>query len=123
MRIEVRRRGNEAAVLITFNTFGDRFESNYERNKFFRELHGWKQTVPRNERRYVYRRSGLLDEVPHIKVSDSVFIVAMEHMKRMEDFFRQWREKVECDMMEIMIERQRFFDELRKKRRIEPEGE
>jgi len=121
MRIEIRR-NNAPAILITFNTHSERFESNYERSKFFRELHGWEQTVPRNERRYRYHRAGLLDEIPHIKVNDSVFIVAMEHMRRMEEFFKQWQEKVEYDMMEILMDRERFLNNLQKKR-IDIEGE
>ncbi|MBI5061169.1 MAG: hypothetical protein HZB67_02545 [Candidatus Aenigmarchaeota archaeon] len=102
MRIEIRR-NNTPAILITFNTHSERFDSNYERSKFFRELHGWEQVVPGNDKQYRYRRPGLLDEIPHKKVSDSVFIIAMEHMKRMESFFHQWEKKVEYDMMEIMM--------------------
>ena len=93
-----------AAVIITFDTQAERFESPYERNKFFRELHGWNQVVPRGEKRYEYRRPGILDEVPHIKVADSAFIVALEHMKRMEQFFDEWHEKVHCEMMKIMMD-------------------
>jgi len=102
MRIEIR--GNGAAVIITFDTIGKRFDSDYERNKFFRELHGWNQTVPSGGKRYEYRRPGLLDEIPHIRVADSAFIVAMEHMKRMQQFFKEWEDKVEYDMMKIMMD-------------------
>ena len=102
MRIEIR--GNGAAVIITFDTIPQRFDSDYERNKFFRELHGWNQVVPSGGKRYEYRRSGLLDEVPHIKVADGAFIVAMEHMKRMEHFFNEWHDKVHCEMMKIMMD-------------------
>jgi hypothetical protein len=102
MKIEIR--GNGAAVIITFDTQAKKFDSDYERNKFFRELHGWKQTVPSNGKRYEYRRPGLLDEIPHIRVADSAFIVAMEHMKRMEKFFKEWEDKVEYDMMKIMMQ-------------------
>lgn len=102
MKIEIR--GNGAAVIITFDTIPQRFESDYERNKFFRELHGWNQVVPSHGKRYEYRRNGLLDEIPHIRVANSAFIVAMEHMKRMEQFFREWDDKVEYDMMKIMMD-------------------
>lgn len=101
MRIEIRKNG--AAVIITFDTQAEKFDSDYERNKFFRELHGWNQTVPHGEKKYEYRRPGLLDEIPHIKVADSAFIVAMEHMKRMEAFFDEWADKVHCEMMKIMM--------------------
>lgn len=102
MRIEIRKNG--AAVIITFDTQADKFDSDYERNKFFRELHGWNQVVPSGGKRYEYRRHGILDEVPHIKVADSAFIVAMEHMKKMEQFFDEWHEKVHCEMMKIMMD-------------------
>jgi len=36
MRIEIRKNG--AAVIITFDTLPQKFDSDYERNKFFREL-------------------------------------------------------------------------------------
>ena len=95
MRIEIR--GN--AVLVTFDTCAERFDSNYERNKFFRELHGWKQVV----KKYSYRREGMLDKVPHIKVSESVFIVPDKNRNDVEDFFDQWADKVECEMMSIFL--------------------
>lgn len=110
MRIEIRNNG--AAVIVTFDTRADKFDSEYERNKFFRELHGWNQIVPRGGKRYEYRRPGLLDEVPHIRVADSAFIVALEHMKRMEEFFDAWHEKVHCDMMKIMMEDRRMLEHL-----------
>lgn len=103
MRIDIRRNGSNA-VIITFHTFADKFESDYERSKFFRELHGWNQTVPKNGKRYLYRRPGLLDQIPHIKVADSAFIVAMKNMRRMLQYFDAWAEKVEYDMMEIMMQ-------------------
>ena len=102
MKIEIKKNG--AAVIITFDTRAEDFESDYERNKFFRELHGWNQTVPNGSKKYEYRRPGLLDEIPHIKVADSAFIVALEHMKRMEQFFDEWHDKVHYDMMKIMMQ-------------------
>ena len=102
MRIEIQKNGANA-VIITFHTQTERFESDYERSKFFRELHGWKQTVPKNGKKYLYRRAGLLDEVPHIKIADSAFIVAMKNMQRMLQYFQGWSDKVEYDMMEIMM--------------------
>ncbi|MBI2578403.1 MAG: hypothetical protein HYW26_01700 [Candidatus Aenigmarchaeota archaeon] len=96
-------------IIIRFRTNSDRFDSVYERAKFFKELHGWKQTVPGENKKYVYHRAGLLDEVPHMKVADSVFIVAMEHMKQVEQFFDEWDEKVEYDTIEVMM---KDFDKL-----------
>ena len=116
MRIEIQRNGANA-VIITFHTHTERFESAYERSKFFRELHGWKQTVPKNGKRYLYRRSGLLDEVPHIKIADSAFIVAMKNMQRMLQYFKEWSDKVEYDMMEIMMRDQALMRKLMEERK------
>jgi hypothetical protein len=43
-------------------------------------------------------------------------------MRRMEEFFKQWQEKVEYDMMNILVERERFINNLHRKR-IDIEGE
>jgi hypothetical protein len=102
MRVVIRK-GFGTAVIISFHTRSSKFDSDYERSKFFRELHGWKQTIPKENKKYIYKRSGLLDQVPHIKIADSVFMVAMEHMKRMSEFFDEWNDKVDCNMMEVMV--------------------
>lgn len=94
----------EKTIIIAFHTNRDSFESDYERSKFFKDLHGWKQTVPKENKKYLYHRNGLLDEVPHMKIADSVFAVAAEHMERIEEFFDQWESKVEYDIIEAMME-------------------
>jgi hypothetical protein len=137
MRIEIRKNGK--AVIISFGTRTERFESPTERNRFFRGLYGWEQVVPGERKSYHYRRPGLLDDVPHMKISDSVFMVAANHMKRVAEYFEQWNEKVEFEMLEVMLENQRIMRELcarkndampegrlarlQKGRRIEIEGE
>jgi|SRR3989339_356329 len=112
VRIKVRKNpdGTTNAVIITFNTRPQEFDSNSERNKFFKELHGWQQTVPNNGKKYVYRRPGLLDEIPHQKIADSVFMIMEEHMKRMEQFIQQWNQKVDWEMHRVMVERRNFPD-------------
>jgi len=100
MKITIRR-GSEK-VIITFRTKG-RFESDYERNKFFRGLYGWKQIVPKNHKRYLYYRAGLLDEIEHEKIADSVLMVAMKDMQRVMKYFEEWHDKVECDVMEVVL--------------------
>ena len=87
MRIDIHKKGMRTAIIISFKTNKNEFESDYERSKFFRELYGWKQTIPKEKKRYFYRRTGIMDEVPHIKVADSVFIVAMKNMQKMMQFF------------------------------------
>ncbi len=104
---------NQRVVIVTFDTVSNQFDSIYERNKFFRELYGWEQVVPSQGRKYRYRRSGLLDDIPHKKISDSVFMIAMENMKRMEGFFDQWRKKVEYDMIEVILKNEEMIKNLR----------
>ena len=109
MRIEIRRQGSEIpVVIITFRTRNDRFDSEYEKSKFFRELHGWKQTVPHNGKRYVYIRKGLLGEIPHIKIAESTFIVPKDEIDAIRHYMEGWSDKVEFEMMD-MIMRQREF--------------
>ena len=105
MRIEIKRGPLEPLIIITFHTKPAAFESDYERSKFFRELHGWRQSVPKNDRTYTYRRRGLLDEVPHVKIADSVFMTAFENMERIEKFFEEWEKKVDFDIMEVMMQK------------------
>ena len=116
MRIVFRK--NEKVVIITFDTVSSKFDSKYERNKFFRELYGWEQVIPGDKKDYRYRRPGVLDDIPHKKISESVFMVALEHMKRMEEFFEHWRKKVEYDMIEVMLEREELLKDLRRRWQI-----
>ena len=118
MRIKIRRTGNKTAVLTSFDTESEKFDSNYERNKFFSKLYGRKQIIIRKDKRYVYRREGLLDEIPHIKVDNSVFIVAMEHLRRMEEFFREWEDKVLVKSFPVLLE-DKEIKELRKEIKID----
>lgn len=116
MRIEIRKRKENTAILISFDTIKERFESASERNRFFWELHGRKQVVIKESRRYEYEKEGLLEEIPNIPVSDSVFIVAMEHMKKMQEFFKEWQDKVEVEMFPVLLDEKKkkeLVDELK----------
>jgi len=114
MRIEIRRKKENTAILISFDTIRERFESASERNRFFWELHGRKQVVVKQSGRYEYDKEGLLEEIPNIKVADSVFIVAMENMKRMMQFFKEWQDKVEFETFPVLLD-QRQKRELEEK--------
>ena len=103
MRIEIRKRGTKQAILISFDTNSEKFVSRTERNKFFSELHGRKQIIIKQKKRYVYRRPGLLDEIPHIPVDNSVFIIMQEHIKQMEKFFNEWRDKVMVKSFPVLL--------------------
>ncbi len=102
MNPKIRKR--KTAILISFNTKSCKFESNSERNKFYSGLHGRKQIIIKKEKRYVYKREGLLDEIPHIKVDNSVFIVAAEHMNRMMQFFSKWEDKVNVRIFPVLLD-------------------
>ena len=96
------------AILVTFTIRSEMFKSNYERNCFFRGLYGWKQIVKKKERRYVYRRHGLLDRIPHLRVDESVFIVLEEHIKEIENFLKEWEDKVIWDEFEVLLDEEKF---------------
>ena len=105
MKIEIRKKGEQTAILISFDTIKERFDSPSERNRFYWKLYGRKQVVVKKSKRYKYEREGLLNEIPHIKVADSVFIIAMEHMKRMMNFFDQWEDKVELKTFPVLLDK------------------
>lgn len=118
--IRMKIKDEKVAVLISFDTMGEKFESPSERNRFYWGLHGRKQIVTKQSGRYEYDREGLLDKVNHIKVSDSVFIIAMEHMKRMMEFFDGWEDKVEVKTFPVLLGRSEA-KELKKGRIIDIE--
>lgn len=107
MRIEIKRSKDNTAILITFDTVKENFESPSERNRFFWELYGRKQVVTKEGKRYEYEKEGLMDEIPNLKVSDSVFIIMQENMKRMMEFFREWQDKVEFDTFPVLLDPKR----------------
>lgn len=97
------------AVLICFNIKSDRFKSNYERNKFFRGLYGWKQMIKKEtadgeEKTYVYERTGLLDQIPHKKVDQSSFFVDNDDFDQIFRFFDEWADKVMFNTFRVMVE-------------------
>jgi len=42
-------------------------------------------------------------------------MIAIEHMKKMEGFFEQWRKKVEYDMIEVIMEHERMIKDLKER--------
>ena len=100
-------------VLICFNTESGKFESNYERNKFFRGLYGWKQIIPKEKKTYTYEREGLLDEIPHKKVDQSSFFVEEDDFDTIMKFFKEWHDKVICKTFKVLLEEdmEEFFEE------------
>lgn len=108
MRIEIRKGKSNTALLITFDTVKENFESASERNRFFWELYGRRQVVTKSSGRYEYDKEGLMDEIPHIKVAQSAFIIAMEHMKQMMEFFDEWDDKVEFETFPVLLRKKQL---------------
>lgn len=108
------------AVLIAFSVQSGKFESHYERNKFFRGLYGWKQMIRKEvvvgerkkpkEKVYTYQREGLLDGIPHEKVDQSSFIVPEDDFDRIEKFMKEWRNKVIWKSFKVLLEDGDFED-------------
>jgi len=90
-------------ILISFSVETKKFESNTERNKFFRELYGWKQIVTKNDRKYIYDREGLLDEMPHIKVDKSIFIIEKKFEHMMAQFLKDWENKIKWNVFDVLL--------------------
>lgn len=116
------------AVLITFSVRSEKFESNSERNKFFKMLYGWNQTVIKDssgtkmqKKVYEYRREGLLDEIPHERVDQSSFIVPEDEIKKIIQFMREWHDKVMWKSFKVLLEDEDIFDNFRKQMIMEEE--
>lgn len=112
------------AVLVCFSVQSGKFESHYERNKFFRGLYGWKQMIRKEvmvegkkpktqEKVYTYRREGVLDEMPHKKIDQSSFIVPEDDFERITGFLKEWHDKVIWKTFKVLLEEnfEDFFEE------------
>ncbi len=93
----------KVAMLICFNAKLKKFRSASERNRFYWGLYGRKQVITKKEKRYEYYHSGLLEKIPHIKVDNSVFIIAEKYLKKILDYFEMWKEKVEVKTYPVLI--------------------
>lgn len=96
----------KTGMLICFSIKSERFASTYERNKFFRHLYGWKQIIVKHKHRYTYKRGGLLDEIPHIKVDQSSFIVGSDDFDKIVNFFEEWSDKVIWKNFKVLLDKE-----------------
>ncbi|MBU5688920.1 MAG: hypothetical protein KQA41_01690 [Candidatus Aenigmarchaeota archaeon] len=94
-------------ILICFSVKTKKFSNTYERNRFFKELYGWKQVIKKEKRSYEYKRDGLLDKIPHIKVDQSMFIILKRHLQLMEDFFKEWEDKIIWNEFEVLLDKEK----------------
>lgn len=90
--------------MYAYDAKGKRFDSRSERNKFYRGLFGYKQTVRRNNKVYRYEKPGLLGTIPHIKVEDSVFIVHRGRRQPFTQYFSSWAGKVDVKTFNMILE-------------------
>jgi hypothetical protein len=103
----------EEASLLTYNTHREEFESVYERNKFYRGLFGYKQTVKKNGKKYEYEKDGLMDEIPNVRIDDSVFIISCNRVQKVEDYFLDWGEKVSHHIFTVLIEDRNIINQIK----------
>ncbi len=93
----------EKAVVVCFTAKREKFSSLSERNRFYWGLYGRKQIIVKKSKKYEYKREGLLNEIPHIKVDNSVFIITHKYLRKVIEYFREWEEKVEVKFFPIML--------------------
>lgn len=103
----------EEAALVTYNTQKDKFESVYERNKFYRGLFGYKQTVRKNGKKYEYEKDGLMDKIPNTRIDDSVFIVAKNNTDPLNEYFSDWGEKISYHIFTVLVEDSSILDKIK----------
>lgn len=95
---------HKPATLITYETDRNKFSSLSERNKFYRGLFGYTQTVKENGSVYHYEKDGIIDTIPHIKVADSVFILPEDEAEALREYLQKWGEKVQHKAYKIQLE-------------------
>jgi hypothetical protein len=107
MRIKtrIRRKGGCIAVLVCFDARREKFVSASERNRFYWGLYGRKQVIVKRGRRYEYFRGGILEEIPHIKVDNSVFIIAEKYLNKLMEYFNRWKEKVDVKTYPVILDK------------------
>ncbi len=103
----------EEAALLTYDTRRQEFESVYERNKFYRGLFGYRQTVKKNGKEYQYEKDGLMDRIPSIRIDDSVFILSKDATSAVEEYFSDWGDKVTHRIFTVLVEDQDILDRIK----------
>ncbi len=103
----------EKADLLTYNTKKEMFDSVYERNKFYRGLFGYTQTVKKDGKKYEYEKDGLMDEIPNTRIDDSVFILAKKNTPRILEYFKGWENKVSHHVFTVIIEDREILRQIR----------
>ncbi len=106
------------ASLLTYSTKKKNFDSVYERNKFYRGLFGYRQTVKKNGKTYEYDKDGLMDRIPNLRIDDSVFIIAEKRTHQVREYFLEWEPKVSYHIFTVLIKEQEIMEKIRE----DPDG-
>ena len=91
-------------ILIAFTVRTEKIKNSSEKTKFFKQLYGWTQVIPKENKTYTYHREGVLDEVPHVRVDQSSFIVPEDDTDRVFHFFEEWGNKVMWRNFKILLD-------------------
>ncbi|MFB6245494.1 MAG: hypothetical protein ABEJ03_04070, partial [Candidatus Nanohaloarchaea archaeon] len=98
----------------TYDTHSKEFDSVYERNKFYRGLFGYKQTVKKNGKEYEYEKDGLMDEIPCMRIDDSVFVLAKKYTEEVNEYFEDWGSKVTHRIFTVILDDREIIDRIKK---------
>ncbi len=98
----------KTGILFSYDTRREKFKSLYDRNKFYRGLFGYKQTVKENGKVYRYEKKGLVNSIPHIKVEDSVIIVLKDDAPCFKAYLDKWSGKVVYRTFKVVLEDEDF---------------
>ena len=58
------------------------------RNKFCRKFLGWKDKSQHSK--YIYKRKGFIDDIPHVKVKRGIFIFRKDDVKKVLSFLKEY---------------------------------
>ena len=94
-------------VLIAFKVF-DRLSSR-KAVRFFRELYGYKDYS--NNGKYTYNRSGLLDDISHVKLVRGVIIAKRKDLSTIEDFMGKFGAEYHIQTVKLTEEDQKILSE------------
>jgi len=53
-----------------------------------------------------------MDEIPHLRIDDSVFIVAQESADKVVSYFNEWGQKVSFHRFKVVIDEKDILDEI-----------
>ena len=102
-------RHKKKVVMFTFSMKTQKI-TNSDKTKFYKELYGWTQTVPGGKKKYVYRREGIIEDVPHENIGQSSFLVPENQSEKMMQFFDEWRKKVMFRTFRVLDDQDFFKD-------------